>query len=165
MRLLLFSLLLYASAAAGATLDLEAFDVQRCLHWHMTSDVQGATSPAFGAAKAKTRVGYDVFSAGAFRPDGTAIEKFGVCSYERQGRTTRFHCLAGQDYPFAGATYVASQSQGDKYVTALHCTAGCGDRVPNVVYETGQDIPENVNDYEKAEHARASNFHRKCGAR
>lgn len=102
---------LYATASVGATIELQAFDLKRCLNWHMTSDTGGAGSEAYRVALARTQSNYSVFSAVAVKEGGGNIERFGACSFEYKNNKAIFQCLANQDHPFAGSVFETNQSQ------------------------------------------------------
>lgn len=154
---------LFATSSVGATVELQAFDLNRCLHWHMTSDTGGAESEAYRVALARTYSRYSVFSAGAFTQVGGHVEKFGACSFEYTSNKATFRCLANQDYPFAGAVFQTVQSQPFPTVSVLSCVAGCVNGVPQFIHEIGQDIPSNGKTFEAEEKKRISGFRRACG--
>jgi hypothetical protein len=154
---------LYATASVGATIELQAFDLNRCLHWHMTSDTGGAESEAYRVALARAQSSHSVFSAGAFTRAGGNVEKFGACSFEYKNNKTVFRCLANQDYPFAGAVFETAQSQRFPTVSVLSCVSGCTKGVPHFIHAINQDIPSNPKAFEAAEQKRLSSFRRACG--
>lgn len=162
MRALWLLAVLYATTSVGATIELQAFDFNRCLHWHMTSDTGGAESKAYRAALARLQPSYSIFSAGAFTADGGYIERFGICSFQYKDRKAIFRCLPEQDYPFAGAAFEMSPSQPFRSVTVLSCVTGCGKGIPQHIHEISQDIPDNIKAFEAAEQARTSKFRRLC---
>lgn len=163
MRALGILVALYATASVGATIELQAFDLNRCLHWHMTSDTGGAESEAYHAALAKIKSSYSVFSAGAFTQSNGNVEKFGACLFEYKSNKAIFRCLANQDYPFAGAVFETAQSQPFPTVSVLSCVTGCAKGVPQFIHEISQDIPSDPKAFEAAEKKRLANFRSMCG--
>ena len=155
--------LLCASTSFGATIELEAFDLKRCLHWHMTSDTGGAQSPAYRAALTKVPPGFSIFSAGASAVSGAFIEKYGSCSFEYKKAKIILQCSPNQDFPFAGATFESSNSQPFSSATVLSCTSGCAKDVPQFIYEINQDIPDDPKANEAAEERRTAQFRKACG--
>jgi hypothetical protein len=150
-----------AAPALADHLELEAYDLRKCLQWSITRVEQPVRSAAYRAAKARARGGLDVFTATADLPEGGSLQKFGACSYRRVAGKPRLGCVPVLDFPLAGATFVLANDQRFRTATVLRCAGGCDQKIPDLVYalnETHSDVASQ----EREERARGAKMRRAC---
>jgi hypothetical protein len=159
----LFALGLALAGPALAThLELEAYDLRKCLQWSITRADQPVRSAAWRAAKARARGGLEVFAASAELPEGGSLHKFGACSYRHVAGKSRFGCVPVLDFPLAGATFVVANDQRFRTTTVLRCATGCDQKIPDFVYELHDDRRSDVAVQEREERARSAKMRRAC---
>ncbi len=153
--------LLAASAPVAAALQLQAYDLRKCVRWDMEPDTGGERSSAWRAARQKARAPLQVFSATAELPEGGTLRKFGACSLRPEGRKRRLRCAPGLDFPLSGASYLTADTQKFRSVAVFSCTSGCDQKIPEAVYELRAQQPDEAVQ-EKEEHRRSTPFRRAC---
>ena len=151
-----------AASAAAAGPELEAWDLRKCLQWAVRPAPEPVRSAAWRAARARTRPGLEIYAAQAELPGGGELHKFGTCSFRRIGGKARLGCVPGLDFPLAGANFVAADAQPVKSVTALRCTAGCDQKIPEIVYEIRAGMADDEAAAQREERARSARFYRAC---
>lgn len=151
-----------AAPALAARLELEAYDLRKCLQWSITRAEHPVRSAAYRAARARARGGLEVFVARAELPEGGSLHKFGACSYRRVAGKPRLGCVPVLDFPLAGATFVLANDQRFRTATVLRCASGCDQKIPDLVYEVHGDRNSDVAVAEKEERARSASLRRAC---
>jgi len=166
MKLRLSALLAAGLALAGpalaAPLELEAYDLRKCLQWSITRAEQPVRSAAWRAAKARARGGLEVFAATADLPEGGSLHKYGACGYRRVAGKPRVACVPVLDFPLAGATFVVANDQRFRTATVLRCASGCDQKIPDLVYELHDETRSSVAVQEREERARGAKMRRAC---
>lgn len=157
---LLAATALLAAPVRSAGVELEAYDLRKCVQWSISPAPQPVRSAAYRAARARARGGLEVFSATAELPEGGELRKYGACSFRRVGGKPRLGCVAVLDFPLAGATYVLSDVQRLRSATVLRCATGCDQKIPDTVYELHEGTEDAAQ--EKEERARRARFRRAC---
>jgi len=158
---LLAPALVLAAPALAAELELEAYDLRKCLQWSITRVEHPERSAAYRAARARARNGIEVFQAKADLPEGGSLHQYGACSYRRVAGKPRLGCVPVLDFPLAGATFVLANDQRFRTATVLRCAAGCDQKIPDLVYELhegGTDLAAQ----EKEERTRGAHLRRAC---
>ncbi|MEJ8839723.1 hypothetical protein [Ramlibacter sp. AN1133] len=150
-----------AAPALASHLELEAYDLRKCLQWSITRADQPVRSPAWRTAKARARGGLEVFAATAELPEGGSLHKYGACSYRRVGGKARMGCVPQLDFPLAGATFVLANDQRFRTATVLRCASGCDQKIPDLVYEL-DDLGSDIAMQEREERARSAKMRRAC---
>jgi hypothetical protein len=158
---LLVAALALAAPALANHLELEAYDLRKCLQWSITRVEQPVRSTPYRAAKARARGGLEVFAATADLPEGGSLQKFGACSYRRVAGKTRLGCVPALDFPLAGATFVLANDQRFRTATVLRCASGCDQKIPDLVYEL-DDTRSDIAMQEREERARGALMRRAC---
>jgi hypothetical protein len=159
----LFALGLALAGPALAThLELEAYDLRKCLQWSITRVEQPVRSAAYRAARARARGGLEVFQAKAELPEGGSLRQFGACSFRRVAGKPRLGCVPVLDFPLAGASFVLANDQRFRTATVLRCASGCDQKIPDLVYELHDDTTSDVALTEKEERARSAKLRRAC---
>lgn len=153
---------LHAAPARTGELELQAYDLRKCVQWAISPAPQPVRSPAYRAARARARGGLEVFTATAELPEGGELRKYGACSYRRVGGKPRLGCVAVLDFPLAGATYVLADVQRLRSATVLRCASGCDQKIPDTVYELHDPAGDALQ--EKEERARSARFRRACAS-
>jgi hypothetical protein len=151
-----------AGPAWAAHLELEAYDLRKCLQWSITPAEQPVRSAAYRAARARARGGLEVFVATAELPEGGSLHQYGACSYRRVAGKPRLGCVPVLDFPLAGATFVLANDQRFRTATVLRCASGCDQKIPDLVYALQEDRTSNEAIGEKEERARSAKLRRAC---
>jgi hypothetical protein len=159
---LLVTGLALAAGAFAAPLELETYDLRKCLQWTITRTEQPVRSAEYRAARARARGSAEVFSATAELPEGGQLHKFGACTYRRVAGKPRIACVPVLDFPLAGASYVAAEQQRFRTATVLRCVSGCDQKIPDLVYDLHEDAVTDVAAQEKEERARGTRLRRAC---
>jgi hypothetical protein len=154
--------LVLAGQAWAARLELEAYDLRKCLQWSITRAEQPVRTAAYRAARARARGGLEVFAATAELPEGGSLHKYGACSYRRVAGKPRLGCVPVLDFPLAGATFVLANDQRFRTATVLRCASGCDQKIPDLVYELQEDRTSDVAVSEKEDRARSAKLRRAC---
>lgn len=152
---------LAAAPARPSAVELEAYDLRKCVRWSMAPAPEAERSIAWRAARLKAKPPLQVFSATAELPEGGTLHKYGACSLLREGRRTRLRCVPALDFPLAGASFVAAPTQKFRTAIVFACASGCDQKIPDEVYQL---LPRPARDPlpQKEEHARATPFRRAC---
>lgn len=160
--LLLAAGLAVAGPALAARLELQAYDLRKCLQWTITRPEQPVRSPDYRAARARARGGLEVFAATAELPEGGLLHKFGTCSWRRIAGKPRLGCVPVLDFPLAGATFVLAAQQPYRTASVLRCASGCDQKIPELVYELHPERTNSAALREREERARSADLRRAC---
>jgi hypothetical protein len=151
-----------AAPVRAAQLELEAYDLRKCVQWSITRAEEPVRTLAYRAAKARARGGLEVFSARAELPEGGLLQKYGACSVRRVAGKQRVACVPVLDFPLAGASYVAAEQQRMRTATVLRCVSGCDQKMPDIVYELHETAVKDAAMREKEQRARGARLRRAC---
>jgi len=155
-------------AGWAAGVELEAFDLRKCLRWEIRPATKPVRTPAWRAARLRARAPLQPFIAQAELPEGGILHKYGACSLRLEGRRPRLHlrlrCAPGLDFPLAGASFVPAEVQPYRGVTTLTCASGCDQKIPERVYQQRERADGKGWRREDEDHARAAPFRRACAS-
>jgi hypothetical protein len=149
------------AVAAGIPLELQAYDLRKCVRWSITPAPQPQRTMAWRVARLHAKPPLQVFAATAELPEGGTLHEFGACSLRPEGRRLRLRCAPGLDFPLSGASFLAGAPQKFRTVVTFACATGCDQKIPTAVYQLRPVSPgDELQD--KEEHQRSTPFRRAC---